>query len=155
MASLNNSQSTLWNFENTLSFAKSFDKHNFNALVGYIASEKDNSSASIDARGFGSAAVQTVNAGSIKTAGYDEAKGTNEAIIGRLNYSYDDRYLLTANFRADAYSGFGIDNRWGYFPSFSGGWRISNEEFFKKNGYFQFLTQNDIGKCKPFTLSAT
>ncbi|MCI4443893.1 MAG: TonB-dependent receptor [Lentimicrobium sp.] len=131
MASLNNSQSTLWNFENTLSFAKSFDKHNFNALVGYIASEKDNSSASIDARGFGSAAVQTVNAGSIKTAGYDEAKGTNEAIIGRLNYSYDDRYLLTANFRADAYSGFGIDNRWGYFPSFSGGWRISNEEFFK------------------------
>ncbi|MBA4317399.1 MAG: TonB-dependent receptor [Flavobacterium sp.] len=130
MASLNNSQNTLWNFENTLSFAKSFDKHNFNALVGYIASEAENSSANIGARGFGSAAVQTVNAGSTRTAGYAEAKGRNVAAIGRVNYSFDDRYLLTANFRADAYSGFGVENRWGYFPSFSGGWRISNEEFF-------------------------
>lgn len=131
MASFSNNQSTLWNFENTLSFAKSFDKHNFNALVGYIASETTNFSSNIDARGFGSAAVQTVNAGSTRTAGYSDAKGRNLAAIGRVNYSYDDRYLLTANFRADAYSGFGIENRWGYFPSFSGGWRISNEDFFK------------------------
>lgn len=130
MASLYNDQNTLWNFENTLSFAKSFDKHNFNALVGYIASETDDSSSSINARNFGSAAVHTVNAGAERTAGYSEAKGRNEAIIGRLNYSYEDKYLLTANFRADAYSGFGIDNRWGYFPSFSGGWRISKEDFF-------------------------
>lgn len=130
MASLDNNQSTLWNFENTLSFAKLFNKHNFNALVGYIAQEAENSSANIGARGFGSAAVQTVNAGSTRTAGYSEAKGRNVAAIGRVNYSYDDRYLLTANFRADAYSGFGVDNRRGYFPSFSGGWRISNEKFF-------------------------
>jgi len=130
MASLYNNQNTLWNFENTLSFAKSFNNHNFNALVGYIASESENSSANIGARGFGSAAVQTVNAGSTRTAGYNEAKGRNEAIIGRLNYSYEDKYLLTANFRADAYSGFGEKNRWGYFPSFSGGWRISKEDFF-------------------------
>ncbi|PKP13726.1 MAG: TonB-dependent receptor [Bacteroidetes bacterium HGW-Bacteroidetes-3] len=130
MASLYNNQNTLWNFENTLSFSKSFNNHNFNALVGYIASESENSSANIGARGFGSAAVQTVNAGSTRTAGYNEAKGRNEAIIGRLNYSYEDKYLLTANFRADAYSGFGEKNRWGYFPSFSGGWRISKEDFF-------------------------
>jgi TonB-linked SusC/RagA family outer membrane protein len=131
MASLYNNQSTLWNFENTLSYSKSFDKHNFNALAGYIASESANFSSNIDARGFGSAAVQTVNAGSTRTAGYSDAKGRNLAAIGRLNYSFDNRYLLTANFRADAYSGFGINNRWGYFPSFSGGWRISNEKFFQ------------------------
>lgn len=130
LASLYNNQNTLWNFENTLSFAKSFNKHNFNALVGYIASEAENSSANIGARGFGSAAVQTVNAGSTRTAGYSEAKGRNVAAIGRLNYSYEDKYLLTGNFRADAYSGFGEKNRWGYFPSFSGGWRISKEDFF-------------------------
>src|SRR6185437_14757058 len=41
-----------------------------------------------------------------------------------------DRYLLTANFRADASSVFGPGSRWGYFPSFSAGWRISNEKFF-------------------------
>jgi TonB-linked SusC/RagA family outer membrane protein len=129
-ASWVNSQSTLWNFENTLSFAKSFDKHNFTALVGYIASESDNYTASINARNFGSGAVQTVNAGAERTTGYSEAKGTNVAAIGRINYSYEDKYLLTANFRADAYSGFGLINRWGYFPSFSGGWRISKEDFF-------------------------
>jgi TonB-linked SusC/RagA family outer membrane protein len=123
-------QNTLWNFENTLSFAKSFDKHNVNALAGYIASEAENFSANLGARGFGSEAVQTVNAGSTRTVGYGEAKGRNVAAIGRVNYNYDERYLLTANFRADAYSGFGVENRWGYFPSFSGGWRISNEKFF-------------------------
>lgn len=131
MASLYNNQSTLWNFENILSYSKSFDKHNFNALAGYIASESATFSSNIDARGFGSAAVQTVNAGSTRTAGYSDAKGRNLAAIGRVNYSFDERYLLTANFRADAYSGFGINNRWGYFPSFSGGWRISNEKFFQ------------------------
>lgn len=131
MASLSTNQSTLWNFENTLSFSKTFDKHNFNALLGYVATESANFSSNIDARGFGSSAVQTVNAGSTRTAGYSDAKGRNLAAIGRVNYSFDDRYLLTANFRADAYSGFGINNRWGYFPSFSGGWRISNEKFFK------------------------
>ncbi|WP_338407834.1 TonB-dependent receptor [uncultured Flavobacterium sp.] len=130
MASLSKDQTSFWNFENTLSYAKSFNKHNFNALVGYIASESSNSSASINARNFGSAAVQTVNAGSVRTAGYNESKGRNEAVIGRLNYSYEDKYLLTGNFRADAYSGFGEKNRWGYFPSFSGGWRISKEDFF-------------------------
>lgn len=131
MASLYNNQNSLWNFENTLSLAKSFDKHNFNALVGYIASETENSSASITAQNFGSSAVHTVNAGAERNAGYNESKGRNVAVIGRLNYTYEDKYLLTANFRADAYSGFGINNRWGYFPSFSGGWRISKEDFFK------------------------
>lgn len=130
-ASLVNSQTTFWNFENTLSFAKSFNKHNFTALVGYISSETASESASINARNFGSAAVQTVNAGSIRTAGYDDSKGRNLAAIGRINYTYEDKYLLTGNFRADAYSGFGINNRWGYFPSFSVGWRISKEDFFK------------------------
>ena len=130
-ASLVNSQANFWNFENTLTFAKSFNKHNFTALVGYIASEKDYSSASISARNFGSAAVHTVNAGAERSAGFSAGpKGRNEAIIGRLNYSYEDKYLLTGNFRADAYSGFGEKNRWGYFPSFSGGWRISKEDFF-------------------------
>jgi len=127
---LYNDQTTFWNFENTLSFVKSFNKHNFNALVGYIATQSDYSSASINARNFGSAAVHTVNAGSVRTAGYSESRGRNVAAIGRINYSYEDKYLLTGNFRADAYSGFGEKNRWGYFPSFSGGWRISKEDFF-------------------------
>lgn len=51
--------------------------------------------------------------------------------LGRVNYSYDDKYLATVSFRADGSSRFAKGNRWGYFPSFSLGWRISNEEFFR------------------------
>ena len=51
--------------------------------------------------------------------------------FGRINYSYMDRYLLEVNLRADASSRFHKDNRWGWFPSFSAGWRISEETFMK------------------------
>jgi len=131
MADFSSSQNTYWITENTLSYAKSVGKHNFNAVVGYIASEKNYFKSSISAKNFGTAAVQTVNAGATRTAGYDSAKGRNLATLGRLNYSYEDKYFLTTNFRADAYSGFGDLNKWGYFPSFSAGWRISKENFFK------------------------
>ena len=50
---------------------------------------------------------------------------------GRLNYSFDDRYTVTGTFRTDGSSRFGVNNRWGYFPSVSAGWTISNEPFLK------------------------
>lgn len=53
-----------------------------------------------------------------------------QSYMGRLDYSLMDRYLFSANFRADGSSKFRSNNRWGYFPSFSGGWRISEESFF-------------------------
>jgi len=59
---------------------------------------------------------------------------TEDALVswfGRANYGYDDRYLLTATFRADGSSRFAEGNKWGYFPAFSAGWRISEEAFFQ------------------------
>src|SRR5699024_752756 len=53
------------------------------------------------------------------------------SFFGRLNYSFDNRYLATVNFRADGSSKFRDENRWGYFPSFSLAWRLSEEEFLK------------------------
>ena len=50
--------------------------------------------------------------------------------LGRANYVYDDKYYLTATFRRDGTSRLAKENRWGNFPSFSGAWRISKEEFF-------------------------
>ena len=55
------------------------------------------------------------------------------SLYGRLNYTYDNRYMLTATLRADASSRFSKDNRWGYFPSVALGWRISEEKFLKDN----------------------
>jgi len=53
------------------------------------------------------------------------------SFLPRVNYSFDDRYTLTGSFRADGSSRFGIDSRWGYFPSVSAGWTLSNEPFLK------------------------
>jgi TonB-linked SusC/RagA family outer membrane protein len=53
-----------------------------------------------------------------------------QSVFGRLNYDYDKRYLFTATFRADGSSKFAEGNKWGYFPAFSAGWRISQEKFF-------------------------
>jgi TonB-linked SusC/RagA family outer membrane protein len=59
--------------------------------------------------------------------------------IGRLNYSFRDKYLFTATFRSDGSSRFGKSNRFAFFPSFAGGWRISEEDFLKENKYISNL----------------
>ena len=59
--------------------------------------------------------------------------------FGRLNLNWDDKYLFEANIRADGSSRFSPENRWGYFPSFSAGWVISEEPFFNKEGLFNFM----------------
>jgi TonB-dependent starch-binding outer membrane protein SusC len=61
-----------------------------------------------------------------------------QSFFGRLNYSYLNKYLLTVNFRADGSSKFGENNKYGFFPSFSAGWRIS-EENFMRNSFFDNL----------------
>jgi len=58
-----------------------------------------------------------------------------QSYFGRVTYQYDNKYLLTANFRADGSSKFGSNNKYGYFPSFSLGWKISEETFMKNSGF--------------------
>jgi len=131
MADLNTNQRIYWISENTVTYTKAVEKHNFTALAGFVASETDYNSSSISARGFGGSAIQTVNGGATRTASAYVAQRRNAAFLGRINYGFDERYLLTANFRADASTVFAATNNvWGYFPSFSAGWRVSNEKFF-------------------------
>ncbi len=59
------------------------------------------------------------------------AKDNMMSFFGRINYTYDDRYLLTATFRADGSSKFAAGNRWGYFPAVALGWRMSEENFMR------------------------
>lgn len=59
--------------------------------------------------------------------------------FGRVAYDYDERYLVTATFRSDGSSKFAPGNRWGYFPAFSLGWRISEEDFFQNVGFISNL----------------
>ncbi len=61
------------------------------------------------------------------------------SILGRVNYNISDKYVLTGSFRADQSSKFTKGNQWGYFPSFAGAWRISEEQFMKDNSFFNNL----------------
>ncbi len=139
IAELTTAQTAYWISENTLTYNKVINKHTISAVAGFVNSDKKNEFVYVNAKGFGSSAVQTVNAGSTRTADAGTSQRRNSAALGRLNYAYNDKYLLTANFRADGSSVFGANHKWGYFPSFSGGWRISNESFFKNIDFIKDL----------------
>lgn len=140
LANLNTNQRIYWISENTLTYTKNIEKHNLTALAGFVTSETDYNSSAVNARGFGGSAIQTVNGGSTRTVIAGSSQRRNVAFLSRINYGYDDKYLLTANFRADASTVFSATNNvWGYFPSFSAGWRISRENFFSGIGFINDL----------------
>lgn len=131
LASESHDDYNYWVSENTLSFNQKVGEHDFSLLGGFIASREGERSLDISSRGFGgSTAITTVTAGKVQSVPsiriYEKS---HAAFIGRLNYTYKDKYLLTSNFRADGSGQFSSANRWGYFPSFSVGWRISKESF--------------------------
>ncbi|MBL0740790.1 TonB-dependent receptor [Chryseolinea sp. Jin1] len=141
-------------WDNTLQYNKSFNEHNLSVLVGSVIQKTRWENNSIEKNGFSSAGIPTTNAGStIVSASNDKSEKSNASFISRVTYDYNGRYLLTANFRADGSSSFGPNNRWGYFPSVSVGWRISEEEFFAGVGAVSDLklragwglVGNDIG----------
>ncbi len=114
-----------------LNYNRSFGGHNLTALGGWHMEKYNYSSLSGYRKNFPNNDLQDMNAG-------DAASQTNGGYhrnlsmiswFGRINYDYRSRYLFEANFRADASSRFAKGNRWGYFPSFSAGWRISEESF--------------------------
>jgi len=131
-AELTNTGNQYWISENTLNFAKTFNKHSITAVAGFITSKTTSSSSDIQTHNFANPVITTVNGGSV----IDVATGTTvvtstASLISRITYEYAEKYLLEANYRADASSVFGPQSRWGYFPSFSAGWRISKENFFQ------------------------
>ena len=126
--------------ENTLSYSKVFNKHNVEALVGSVAQKFRYEGSDITTRNFASDAIITPSGGAeIMSASAWKSERSNASFLSRINYSYADKYLITANFRADGSSVFGPDQRWGYFPSFSLGWRVSNEKFFGENTFVNDL----------------
>jgi len=139
------SASLYYQWENFANFNKQFGKHNVGAMIGmsFEKSHSDNTWAqSTDTNMIleGDHApnyryISYLNANGKEHLSATNAPGDNANLsyFGRLSYSFDDRYFLQFNYRADAFdtSKLAKDNRWGYFPSFSAGWTISNEKFFK------------------------
>ncbi|NME70053.1 SusC/RagA family TonB-linked outer membrane protein [Flammeovirga aprica] len=123
---------TYYIFDNTLQYNKEVNNHKIQVLAGSVIQKYHWQSSNIERRNFASDAISTPNGGSeIAAATATEAEKANTSFIGRLNYAFNNKYLITANVRVDGSSVFGPQNRWGVFPSFSAGWRISEEAFLK------------------------
>ena len=130
MQTVTSAYEQLYLWDNTLNYDKAFGKHRINAMVG--TSYQEYKKESVSAAGSGRASELTTeldNATKATDVGGNSYRWALMSYMARLHYSYDDRYLLTATFRADGSSKFGKDNRFGYFPSFAAAWNIGNEAF--------------------------
>ncbi len=114
-----------------LDYKNNFGNHDLGALVGYEEIHNKLKNVAAKREGFFNNDLRDLSAGSVDNqsmSGYRE-EWRLRSFFGRVNYSFDDRYLLQANLRIDGSSRFGDGNRYGYFPSVSAGWSISNESF--------------------------
>ncbi len=125
-----------YQWENFANYTKAFGKHELTAMAGmsYQQTNTDNLRATayqltMDVPNF-RYLDNAVNTANMSVGGQPEVRA-NMSYFGRIGYSYDNRYFFQANFRADAYDSSKLDknHRWGYFPSVSAGWTISNEPF--------------------------
>lgn len=120
-------------YTGTANYSWTKDIHSFSVLAG-VSYEHYNEEALTGSRqDFPADSFEDLSAGAASGSLYKNGSGMQEykmfSYFGRVNYTLMDRYMFEANFRADASSRFHVDNRWGYFPSFSAGWRISEEAF--------------------------
>ena len=163
--SYNSDGRTLWQeqlWDNYFNLNKTIGKHNLNAMLGTSTTLTESSWNSINVEGQrmfyyidDAGNIQSYKvAADLIDENYPTIDGFNGGIIGgsgsfykynrlslfgRLNYSYDNKYLVQLTFRRDASSKFGKDNRWASFPSVALGWKISEESFFPKDTFFNNL----------------
>ncbi|HYW96367.1 MAG TPA: TonB-dependent receptor [Bacteroidales bacterium] len=119
-------------FNSILTYSRQFNDHNIKVMAGTEFWKRDGYNLSVTAYDFAIPVAQSIalaSAGPTKDASDNLPVERRGSYFGRINYSYQGKYLLTANFRADASDRFVGSNRWGYFPSVNAGWRFSKENF--------------------------
>ncbi|MEG2854761.1 TonB-dependent receptor [Bacteroides sp.] len=120
-----------WLFEQTLSFNKEYKGHSLNALAGWTMQYQRDESNYAFANGFITNGIPTLNAGTVTRGNSHASEWALLSGLARVQYNYLGRYMLSGAVRADGASRFGKDNRWGWFPSVSAGWRMTEEAFMK------------------------
>lgn len=120
-----------YNFMTTID--KTIGDHNLGAILGVERNTMDYKYLMAYRQGFNYEDYDQIDAGEIVDMdnGGRQYQWAIQSYFGRLNYNYKQRYLFEGNLRMDGSSRFTNENRWGYFPSVSGAWRISEEEFMK------------------------
>lgn len=126
----NSSMTYNWVIENTLNYTKSFGNHNIAGLVGFTTQKERGESNFLSSVRFPNNLLPTLSAASLITDGSSDIyEWSLISYLGRLNYNFDSKYYLTASIRTDGSSRFGVNNKYGIFPSAALAWRISEENF--------------------------
>lgn len=161
-----------WTFTNTLNFKKQFGVHNLDLLLGQ---EALNTGVGRNISGTGLnpfsedrdfVTLSTTTPGATRTVGSGYFKGVNFfSYFGKVSYSFNDKYLASVVLRRDGSSRFGEENRYGVFPAFSAGWRISSEDFMRtatfiddlkiRGGYGIMGNSNNVDPNNQYSLYAT
>ena len=136
------STGTIWTFDNTINWKKEFGRHSLDMMAGSSWTNSRWSQSYISGSYYADADIKTLNAAnkiSWTGTGSTASEWAILSFFGRLQYNYNDTYLFTANLRADGSSKLAPGHRWGYFPSFSAAWRISQEKFMKNVSWIDDL----------------
>jgi len=121
------STETNWLWENTLSWKKEFGEHYLDAVLGYTAQKDNLTLKQVLANNYPDDLVPTISGGQVFGGTSIKEQWSLLSSLLRVNYSFKDKYLFTGTIRSDKSSRFGKNNQTGYFPSFSVGWRLSEE----------------------------
>lgn len=130
-----------WLIENKISYNTTIgNSHTINAILVQSAQKETLKRNGVNATDYPNDYVQTINGGNYFYNGSSEkTQWSLASYLARAQYSYQGRYMASAAVRADGSSRFGKNNRWGYFPSASVAWRISDENFFKGSNTLTFI----------------
>lgn len=125
--------------EQVLAFTKVFNRHAINALVGNTLQQNTFQRTALNGQQFPNNDLTTIASAATQTGSSSKAEARLVSFFGKTVYTFNDRYSFDASLRADASSRFGINNKWGYFPSVGMAWRIGNEGFIEKLNIFDEL----------------
>lgn len=132
--------------DNVLNYNDKFGDFEIGGMLGHSFQKINTRTSSIDGRGFASPSFDVISSASeIAGASGYLSEFAMESYFGRASVSYQDKYILNATLRTDGSSKFAPENRWGWFPSISLGWNMSNEEFFA-NEDIDFKLRASYGK---------
>ena len=140
IGSSENNETFRYTWDNTLTYSTVINKvHSIAAVIGTSAIEEKYTDSYLYGTGF-PAGITTLNAASAnKSLSTYKTDWTTSSYFARVNYGYEDKYLVTASLRTDGSSRAGFNDKYGYFPAISGAWRVSNEDFLKNNNFINDL----------------
>jgi TonB-linked SusC/RagA family outer membrane protein len=144
----NPSEERNWIYNNILTYLRTFGNHQVNATLLYSQEGRNAESSTLNAQGFDNPVLgyNNVGLGTTVSVGSTAWKENSISYMARVNYSFLNRYLLTATIRRDGFSGFGPEKKFANFPSVSLGWVVSDESFMQSLPWLYLKLRTSYGE---------